>query len=43
MPDVWIPEREERSFQDNATRKKKKGKFIADSTQGSRRTSKAVV
>ena len=34
MPDVRIPEQEREGFQDNATCKKK-GKFIADSSQGS--------
>ena len=33
MPDVQIPEREERKPPDNVTRKK--GKFIADSSQDS--------
>ena len=37
------PSRKREGFQDNATHKKKKGKFIADSSQGSRCASNTVV
>ena len=42
MPDVRIPEREERRFPRQCN-SQKKGKFTADSSQGSCHTSNAVV
>ena len=41
MPDVWIPEREERRFPRQCN--SQKGKFIADLSQGSYRIQRSGV